>query len=78
MSMNASKDPSLSIHDVVTIHSTSDARYWSQYFSISPFTLFQLLKIVGNNVNEIGEFLHSHHEARRLNQLGKSKEYIIL
>jgi hypothetical protein len=45
---------------IVTINGRSALEYWCDRFSVSPFTLFQLLKTVGNNATEIGEFLHKH------------------
>ena len=43
---------------VVTINGRPALEYWCDRFSVSPFTLFQLLKTVGNSATEIGEFLH--------------------
>jgi hypothetical protein len=47
--------------DTIVIAGRSDVDFWCQRLSISPFTLFHLLRSVGNNVSQIGEFLHSDH-----------------
>jgi hypothetical protein len=49
--------------DVVIINGRSSLLYWCERFSVAPFTLFHLLKTVGNSATEIGEFLHKHNMA---------------
>ena len=43
---------------IITINTPGDAHYWSKRLSISPFTLFHLLRTVGNSLRDIVEFLH--------------------
>jgi hypothetical protein len=56
--MPSQKNILLPLDDLIIINTPSDTQYWCRRFSISPFTLFHLLKTVGNRVSEIGEFLH--------------------
>ena len=46
--------------DIIVIKGRSDTDFWCQRFSISPYTLFHLLKTVGNSASQIGDFLHKH------------------
>jgi hypothetical protein len=49
----------LEIHDdTITINTPADAHYWAQRLSISSFTLFHLVRTVGNRLTDIVEFLH--------------------
>ena len=47
-------------NDCIEINTSSDAAYWCKRFSISPFTLFQLIKNVGNSARAIEDLLHNH------------------
>jgi hypothetical protein len=47
-------------NDCIEINTSSDATYWCKRFSISPFTLFQLIKNVGNSASAIEDLLHNH------------------
>jgi hypothetical protein len=76
--MSSPKEYLVTNNDIITIHSPSDTHYWCKWFSISPFTLFHLLKTVGNSATEIGEFLHNH-EVIRLGQVNRpTKDFTIL
>ena len=44
-------------NDCISINGQSDIDYWAQRFSVSPFTLFQLLKNTGNSAPRIEEYL---------------------
>ena len=44
--------------DNIIIAGRSDIDFWCLKFSITPFTLFHLLKTVGNSARQIGDFLH--------------------
>lgn len=50
-------------NDCIEINMNSDVTYWCQRFSISPFTLFQLMKNLGNSARAIEDFLHDHKKA---------------
>ena len=64
--------------NIITINTALDAHYWSERLSISPFTLFHLLRTVGNRLSDIVEFLHKP-ESIPLTQRTKSpKEFTIL
>jgi hypothetical protein len=64
--------------NIITVNTPADARYWSERLSISSFTLFHLLKTVGNHLTEVVEFLHKT-DATPLARPGKSvKEFTIL
>lgn len=56
--------------DIIVITGRSDVDFWCQRFSISPYTLFQLVRTVGNNVRQIVEFLHKNQE-ERLDKVGE-------
>jgi hypothetical protein len=56
--------------DIIVITGRSDIDFWCQRFSISPYTLFQLLRTVGNSARQIGEFLHKNQE-ERLDEVGE-------
>ena len=60
--------------DIIVIRGRSDTDFWCQRFSVSPFTLFHLLKTVGNSASQIGEFLHSHQgdEAEKAREPAKN------
>jgi hypothetical protein len=47
-------------NDCIEINKSSDATYWCKRFSVSPFTLFQLIKNVGNSARAIEDLLHNH------------------
>jgi len=66
--MNRPKTLSNHIEDVIIISGRADAHYWCKQFSISPFTLFHLLKTVGNRVSQLEEFLHNHREVKLENE----------
>jgi hypothetical protein len=50
--------PSRLVDDTITIAGRSDIDFWCRTFSISPFTLFYVMKTVGNSARHIGDFLH--------------------
>jgi deferrochelatase/peroxidase EfeB len=50
--------------DKIIINGRSDIDFWCLRFSISPFTLFHLLRTVGNSARQIGEFLHKDQGVR--------------
>lgn len=56
--------------DIIVIAGRSDIDFWCHRFSISPFTLFHLLRTVGNSARQIGEFLHKEKE-ERLDKVGE-------
>jgi hypothetical protein len=56
--------------DIIVITGRSDIDFWCQRFSISPYTLFQMLRNVGNSARQIGEFLHKNQE-ERLDEVGE-------
>jgi len=56
--------------DIIVITGRSDIDFWCQRFAISPYTLFQLLRTVGNSARQIGEFLHKNQE-ERLDEVGE-------
>jgi hypothetical protein len=60
--MNSRKTLSLATDDRIAINGASSINYWSNRFLVSPFTLFHLLRIVGNSVSKIGEFLHRQEQ----------------
>ena len=43
---------------MIAINTPADVRYWSERLSISSFTLFHLLRTVGNRLTDVVEFLH--------------------
>ena len=55
--------------ETIVITGRSDIDFWCQRFSISPYTLFQLLKTVGNSARQIGDFIHNT-EKERLDKVG--------
>jgi hypothetical protein len=65
MHMEKPEDPSRLPDERIVITDRSDIDFWCQHFSISPFTLFHLLKTVGNDPKQIGEFLHIKEEERQ-------------
>lgn len=46
-------------NDCISINARGDIHFWCQRFAVSPFTLYQLLKNVGNSVRKIEKFLHN-------------------
>jgi len=54
-----------SVDDTIVINGPSSVYIWCHRFSISPFTLFHLLKTVGNSAREIEELLHKHQYQKR-------------
>lgn len=56
--MNSQKTLSPVSKDTIVLNRPADVVYWAERFSVSPFTLFHLIRNVGNNAREIGEFLH--------------------
>lgn len=50
--------------EIIVITGRSDIDFWCQRFSISAFSLFHLLRTVGNSARQIGEFLHRNNEDR--------------
>lgn len=73
--MFISQEPQYPTDEIIVISGRSDIDFWCRRFSISPFTLFQLLKTVGNDARQIGEFLHKNEE-ERLDTIGEPKKYI--
>jgi hypothetical protein len=53
-------------NDCIEVNKSSDVTYWCKRFSISPFTLFQLIKNVGNSARAIEDLLHNHNKNRPL------------
>ena len=53
-------------NDCIEINKSSDATYWCKRFSITPFTLFQLIKNVGNSARAIEDLLHNHKKNGQL------------
>lgn len=45
--------------DCIESKDRSVINYWCEKLSVSPFTLFHVIKTVGNNINMVEEFLHS-------------------
>jgi hypothetical protein len=72
--MFISQEPPHPSDEIIVISGRSDIDFWCRRFSISPFTLFQLLKTVGNDARQIGEFLHKN-EGERLD-IGEPKKSI--
>jgi hypothetical protein len=62
----------------IVLTSRSDIDFWCHRFSISPFTLFYLLKTVGNSAGQIGEFLRKSEgdQTERLEVAGESNNNI--
>ena len=46
-------------NDCITSKDRSVINYWCERLSISPFTLFHVMKTVGNNITKIEEFLYN-------------------
>jgi hypothetical protein len=63
---------------IITINTPIDAHYWSKRLSISPFTLFHLLRTVGNHLTEIVEFLHKTDPTALTRPTKPVKEFTIL
>ena len=63
--------------ELITINTPAEAHFWAKRLSISPFTLFQLLKTVGNRLTDIVDFLH-RGESMPLKKKNKLKESTIL
>ena len=61
--------------EIIIISGRSDIDFWCRRFSVSPFTLFQLLKTVGNDARQIGEFLHKN-EGEKLDKIGEPMKSI--
>jgi hypothetical protein len=59
--MSSQKILSTASQDIVLIKGPSDIKYWSQRFSVAPFTLFHVMRTVGNCITDIGEFLHKNN-----------------
>ena len=58
--MSASKKYRPDNNDCITSQDRSAINYWCEKLSVSPFTLFHVMKTVGNNITLIEEFLHNH------------------
>jgi hypothetical protein len=71
--MNSRKTLPLATEDIIAINGASDINYWSDRFSVSPFTLFHLLKTVGNSASKIGEFLH-RQEQEQFEEVNQQKK----
>jgi hypothetical protein len=50
--------------EIIVITGRSDIDFWCRRLSISPFTLFQLLRTVGNSARQIVDFLHKNEKER--------------
>jgi hypothetical protein len=61
--------------EIIVITGRSDIDFWCQRFSISSFALFHLLKTVGNNARQIGEFIHKNN-GDRLDRVGEPMKNI--
>jgi hypothetical protein len=57
--------------EIIVITGRSDIDFWCQRFSISPYTLFQLMRTVGNSARQIGDFIHKN-EKERLDKVEES------
>ena len=68
--MRIPQEPQHPSDEVIVISGRSDIDFWCQRISISPFTLYHLLKTVGNDARQIGEFLHKN-EGERLEKIGE-------
>jgi hypothetical protein len=64
--------------NTITINTGSDAQYWSKRLLISPFTLFHLVRTVGNRLSDIVEFLHKTEYITSTQQTKSPKEFTIL
>jgi hypothetical protein len=62
--MNSQKTLSSVTKDLIIVNRPTDAAYWCQHFSVSPFALFHLIKTVGNSAMKIGDFLHKQDQER--------------
>jgi Protein of unknown function (DUF3606) len=76
--MTSQKDTLALTDDIITINTPSDTHYWCERLAVSPFTLFYLLKTVGNNATEIVEFLHKTDSIRLKQTIKPLKEFTIL
>jgi hypothetical protein len=50
-------------NDCITSKDRSVIDYWCERLSISPFTLFHVMRTVGNNITKIEEFLYNQSPA---------------
>jgi hypothetical protein len=73
--MNTPAEPRQPNDELILINGRADIDFWCRRFSISAFTLFQLLKTVGNDARQIGEFLHKSEE-ESLDTIGEPKKFI--
>ena len=76
--MNSQKTLSPVSDETIMINRPADIVYWAERLSVSPFTLFHLLKTVGNSAREIGEFLHKQELERANNIESPEKKVTIL
>ena len=74
--MNAHHRQKLADNDCIDINTSSDATYWCKRFSISPFTLFQLIKNLGNSARTIEDFLHDHKRTSLLEKREKARRSV--
>ena len=73
--MHIPQEPQHPSDEIIVISGRSDVGFWCRRFSISPFTLFQLLRTVGNDARQIGDFLHKN-EGERQDKIGVPKKSI--
>ena len=64
--------------NIITINTALDAHYWSERLSISPFTLFHVVRTVGNRLSVIVEFLHRTESTTLTPRTQTPKEVTIL
>jgi hypothetical protein len=64
--------------NIISINTALDAHYWSERLSVSPFTLFHVLRTVGNRLSSVVEFLHKSESTSLIQRAKSSKEVTIL
>jgi hypothetical protein len=62
--MGISKVNLLTTNNCITIRGRFDIEYWCERLAVSPFTLFHLVRTVGNNVTAVEDFIHTSEVAR--------------
>lgn len=73
--MNTTETYSSAAIDCISTKDRSDIMYWCDRLSVSPFSLFHLIKTVGNSVTKIEEFIHTS-ETSRFNDSNNSLELL--
>ena len=64
--------------NIISINTALDAYYWSERLSVSPFTLFHVLRTVGNRLSSVVEFLHKSESTSLMQRTKPPKEVTIL